>query len=313
MFVGVLFGEQSVPVGELKVTMQRSYAGLKMNKKIVWVILFTSLLCALSLAGVHVVKADSSGPISFSDGITLLSPVNSTYNSRFLTLNYTFACGWTRYSINYTLDGLYSGPMPCTITNPEELHVVYHSTGSVQLPELSEGSHRLIVDLEADFNEQNIRSYSDTVYFTIDTNAPDFVLDTSPPSITIQLPQNNTIYTTTTNTPLIFILSESTTSLTRVLDGNRTSIPAQNATLTGLTTGQHSITMIAVDVAGNTGVSGYVQFSITDLAPTTPPPTTQAAATKTPEVPLIGVILAVFAVGCYVVLFASLSVIKKKT
>lgn len=58
--------------------------------------------------------------------------------------------------------------MPYTITNPQEVHIVYSSTGSVQLPELSEGSDNLTVTLDVDFN--GMRHYSDTIYFFVKTS-----------------------------------------------------------------------------------------------------------------------------------------------
>ena len=124
-----------------------------MDKKAVCMILVSLILISLSWTSFQVVEADSDRSNPFSDGFTLLSPVNTTYNSKMLTLNYTFVCGWCPYSINYSVDGVYNGSIPYTITNPQETHVVYQSTGLVQLPELSEGSHSLTVSLEADFND----------------------------------------------------------------------------------------------------------------------------------------------------------------
>jgi hypothetical protein len=214
------------------------------------------------------VVADSSGPIHFSDGVTLLSPVNATYNVRTLLLNYTFGIGWIHYSLNYNIDDIYSGPMPYTVINGDETHVVYHTKGSVQLPELSEGSHKLTISLEADFNPQDIRYYSDTIYFTINSGAPSFLLDTTAPNVTIQSPQNNTIYSTGTQIPLVFSLSKSTLNMIYLLlDSNRTVIPLQNATLGPLQPGQHNLTLIAPDNAGNIGVSQFIQFTIAYATP----------------------------------------------
>jgi hypothetical protein len=279
-----------------------------MNKKIVWAILFTTLL-TLPLASVHVVKADGNGPIHFSDGVTLLSPVNATYNSRFLTLNYTFECGWVHYSLNYSLDGVYGGPMPYTIINPQENHVVYSSKGSVQLPELSEGTHKLAVDLEADLAD--VRLYSDTVYFTIDTNAPDFNLDATAPNITIQSPQNNSTYSST-EVPLNFLLSEPTVAVTLRLDDNTTTIPAKNSTLEGLSVGTHTLTMLAVDNAGNIGESKYIQFIVTNPTPTTLEPTKQVESSQAPQFSLIFVLLSVLAAACFVGVIAFMNFNKKK-
>ena len=269
-----------------------------MNKKIVCVILFMLLLGALSLAVFKFVKAVSTDPIHFSDGVTLLSPVNATYNSNYLTMNYTFACGWVNYVLNYSIDdGKYGGPMPYTIINPQELHVVYSSTGSVQLPKLSEGSHSLTVSLEADFNDHDIRYYSDTIYFTINTGASDSQANTTLPTITIQSPQNNTAYPANTRIPFSFTVSEPTSSIIYILlDSNRTAMPPQNTTLPQLMAGQHNITLIAIDTTGNSGISQSVQFAVTNPTPTPTPPF--AAPQISSQLLILVVVLFVVVVGC---------------
>ena len=170
--------------------------------------------------------------------------------------------------------------MPYTIINPQENHIVYSSKGSVQLPEMSEGTHKLTVDLEADFAD--VRLYSDTVYFTIDPNAPDFNLDATDPTITIQSPQNNSTYSST-KVPLNFLLGEPTVAVTLRLDENTTTIPAKNSTLEGLSVGTHTLTMLAVDNAGNIGESKYIQFTVTNPTPTTLKPTKQVESSQAPQ------------------------------
>jgi hypothetical protein len=248
-----------------------------MNRKGKLVIAFTCILAGLLLASVQPVVADTIGPLRFKDGVTVYSPINATYNSKNMLFNYTFACGFgMHYSLNYTLDGSITGPMPYSVINPQELHVVYLARGQVQLPELSEGTHSLTISLQATFGENDIRSYSDTIYFTIDTNAPDFALDTTPPNIIIQSPQTNQTYTATV--PLDLLLSEPVTQLIVYLDGNKTILPAQNTTLTGLTTGTHSLTVATVDLAGNPGYTNYVKFNVIQ-------PTQTLQPIPTPTVP----------------------------
>ncbi len=120
--------------------------------------------------------------------------------------------------------------------------------------------------MQAVFGENDIRSYVDTIYFNIDTDAPDFALDSTPPNITIQSPQTNQTYIITV--PLNLILSEPVTQLIVYLDTNKTILPAQNTTLTGLTVGTHKLTVEAVDLAGNPGYTNYVQFNVIQPTPT---------------------------------------------
>lgn len=259
------------------------------------------------------VSANSNDDIGFSSGVYLYSPINTTYCSRFLTLNLTFGQGMgVRCSLNYSIDGQYSGPIPVVPKN-NELHVVIQTIGLVQLPELSEGSHCLVINVEGDligihsanppgapFQPTNAEGtdyaarWTHVIYFTIDTNAP--APDSTPPTITIQSPQNTT-YTTTT-LPLNFTINEQTTNITYCLDGNTTTIPTQNTTLTNLSTGEHNLTITAQDAAGNVGTSQTVQFTITNPTPappqqTQPPPAAEPSTTAEPSpITIAAIILA---------------------
>ena len=227
-------------------------------------------------------SADSNGDapkypndrLYFSSGVTLFSPINRTYNSRFLTLNFSFALGWgMRYSLYYDIDGKYGGPMPYVIKNPEELHVIYHSTGLVKLPELSEGLHSLTVCLETGVSNNHIKPlYVDTVNFAIDT---------TPQSIVLLSPENKTY--TTTDIPLDFTINEQASKTSYCLDGGNDTAIDGNTTLTALSLGAHNLTVSAVDKAGHVGTSRTAYFNIinetqTAPQPLKPQPTTIAAA-----------------------------------
>ncbi len=101
------------------------------------------------------------------------------------------------------------------------------------------------------------------------------ILDAMPPKITIQSPQTNQTYTAAV--PLNLLLSEPVTQLILHLDGNKTTLPPQNTTLTGLTNGTHTLTVTALDLVGNPGYTNYVTFNVIQPTPTqqpTPTPTT---------------------------------------
>ena len=126
-----------------------------MNLKTALVALVFPMLLASLAMGVNVVKADSSDSMSFSGGVTIYSPVNTTYNSNFLTLNVSF--GWgagSQCSLNYSIDGNYGGPIPLTFGNTTGFQLIGSATGLVQLPELSEGLHRLTI-----YEEANLKDY----------------------------------------------------------------------------------------------------------------------------------------------------------
>ena len=227
------------------------------EKKVSAVLLFSIIFFSLS-ASSHVVEADSTDAIHFYSGVTLFSPLNQTYNSRYLTVNFSIACGWgIRYSLSYDIDGEYGGPMPFAIKNPEELHVVFYGFGLVWLPELSEGSHRLTVTLKTSENSEHIKPlYVDTVCFSIDSTPPDILL----------LSPENKIYTVdTSNTadiPLMFTSNERSLQLSYSLDGHENETIVENITLTALPIGPHNVTLYARDDVGNVGVSETVVFDV---------------------------------------------------
>jgi parallel beta-helix repeat protein len=153
------------------------------------VILCFAVVSSMLVASTPIVKADSTDSIRFSSGAVIFSPLNRTYNSRFLTLNLTFGIGLgVDCSLNYSIDEKYDGPIPLVAKNPTELHIINEATGLVTLPELSEGSHRLTINVLCgiyDYHGANppgapfkptspgsadyVASWAHTVYFTIDT------------------------------------------------------------------------------------------------------------------------------------------------
>jgi hypothetical protein len=120
--------------------------------------------------------------------------------------------------------------------------------------QLADGMHSLVVyarDLAG-----NIAS-SAKVYFTIDT---------FPPSILLLSPQNQTY--DTAELLLNFTLNETVSWIGYSLDGQETVTITGNTTLTGLSYGSHTITVYAIDSAGNTGSSETIHFSVPEPFPT---------------------------------------------
>ena len=161
------------------------------------------------------------------------------------------------YSLSLDIDGKYVCPMPYVVKNPNELHVVYQSSGLVTLPELSEGSHSLTVNLLVSPSNDHIKpSYSNTIYFSIDL---------TPPNVTILSPANQT-YTVANiseaSFPLDFTVDENAVQVLLGLDGQNDTAIDGNTTLTGLSIGLHNVTVKAVDLAGRVGSSEIVNFTI---------------------------------------------------
>jgi hypothetical protein len=228
-------------------------------------ILFALMLLFSFAAGIHSVKVDSSNSVSYSV-IGILSPVNQTYNSIFLTLNFTFGCGMgIQYGVYYRIDGKYMGSIPWVIDNPNETHVVHEASGSLKLPALSVGSHSITVNLEAVgfISGQNPRSYTNAVYFTVASSTQK--LESTPPNISDLSVENKTYLVQ--DVPLNFIVNEKISKITYSLDGEDNVTIAGNTTLTGLPIGAHNLTVYASDVAGNVGASQTVNFTIINMTP----------------------------------------------
>lgn len=253
-----------------------------MNLRVIWALFSVSLLFVSLAAVISAVKADSTNPTSYSV-VKILFPANATYDSRFLTLNVTFPCGGLRYTLTYSIDGKDEGFIPWEVENPNEVHVIYTAIGSVALPELSEGTHCLMATIVcglygylganppgAPFKPTSPggidyeATWTDTVYFTIDSGAgttePALPLDSVPPSISNISLDNRTC--TSTEVPLNFTVDENISQVTYSLDGKENVTILGNTTLTGLSTGSHNITLYARDVAGNTGASETVTFTV---------------------------------------------------
>jgi hypothetical protein len=92
---------------------------------------------------------------------------------------------------------------------------------------------------------------SDTVYFTIDT---------TPPEITILLPQNQSYGST--DIQLTFTLNEPVAQITYSLDGQEPIGIIGNVTLPALPNGAHHVTIYATDLTENSGSSETVYFEI---------------------------------------------------
>jgi hypothetical protein len=212
---------------------------------------------------------------------TLYSPLNGTYNSRFLDLNLSFTVGLgIRYTLYYYLDGKYGDEIPFTVENSTEMHVTYPANAFTKLPELSEGSHSLTIFIICSGLMRSLPSNNGTVYFTIDTNSseqfvPQPVVDLTPPEFLYLHVENQT--SNQTKTRLFFQISEprGIRQVMYSIDGlenkalpNETMIGDFEIThyyvtnLTGLASGYHNITIYATDSAGNNGASKTVTFHV---------------------------------------------------
>jgi hypothetical protein len=98
-------------------------------------------------------------------------------------------------------------------------------------------------------------------YFDIGGSATaNFTVDTTPPSIFVLSPENTTY--DAANFTLNFAVSEATSQVSYVLDGGENLTVEGNTTLTGLSNGEHNVTVYATDLAGHVGASETVYFNV---------------------------------------------------
>ena len=178
--------------------------------------------------------------------IVITSPENTTISGSTIVLD--FAINEEVTWIGYNLDGQDN----VTIT------------GDTVLSSLTEGSHKITVFAT---DPADNTGASDTIQFTISIPPA----DTTPPTITINSPQNTTYEVS--EIPLNFSVNEDTSWIGFSLDDQNNITISENIILSGLAEGSHSIVVFANDTAGNIGASDTVRFVVTITSEDTTPPT----------------------------------------
>ncbi len=101
------------------------------------------------------------------------------------------------------------------------------------------------------------------VYTPFGYGSPDpiYVLEHSPPNVTLESSLNGTA-TNNSSVPLVFCVDKAVDWVGYCLDGQGNVTVAGNFTLTGLSSGTHSIQIFANDTYGNMGASEPLTFSV---------------------------------------------------
>ena len=117
---------------------------------------------------------------------------------------------------------------------------------------------------------------------TVGFSRVNFIVDTSPPSISVSQTRNEThVESETLEVPLNFTLNEPAMKISYVLDGMKKVTIDGNTTLSVLSNGKHSLTVYAWDAAGNVGASETATFTVAkpESFPTFPVVTVSTAST----------------------------------
>jgi hypothetical protein len=232
---------------------------LETMKGITLALAFVVALFLLASALTPPIKADifdDSGN-RLASGPYILFPVNTTYNSRIITLNISFSTKLfspVHLSATYCLDGTPNINVPL-VSSPSMIWSKNRVIGSVRLPELSDGLHTLSVYVEAHWGTGSRYWDSETVHFTVETTTP---------KIKALSPINQTY--TETNVPLMFTLDKANWT-GYSLDGEQNITINYNFTLNGLPNGLHNLTVYANDTYGNMGASETISFTVAVAEP----------------------------------------------
>jgi hypothetical protein len=247
-------------------------------KKPTLVLILISALLSLTLIGVQTGKvayanfvAQATTPPPQGTIPPTISIANSEINQSFRTLmvNIASASCPTKWSYFSLPEVYYWGDW---MTN--ESFADYGETVRLYLSNAPSGTHTVTIRA----NQRCYYGNGDGVYFCrtesslvvafIVENTQPFsakvlatsILDTSPPNVSILLTENETFVNSTV--PLDFTVNPRVVQISYSLDGHDNVTIAGNTTLTGLSDGEHHITVYYVDIAGNIGASKTVYFSV---------------------------------------------------
>ncbi len=272
-------------------------------KKIAFAIV-VSFLAVSMLFGIQGSKVSSRADFPLVTGVAISSPTNKTYTSGFQTLKVTspgLGASNIHTSMNYSLDGIYNDTIPVAVQSRENSFQVLY-VGTVDLPELSLGSHWLTVYWECSIENayangvlipKDTRSGNTTVHFTISDTIP--AEETIPPLIS-NLSVKNKTYSSNDFSELSFSIDKAVSWTGYCLDNQKNATiggwydPASgnqlNATLTALkdlSEGSHSLVIYANSAAGYTGASETVYFTIESSPALAPSLTPQESPLLTPK------------------------------
>ena len=214
-----------------------------------------------------------------------------------LLVNITSASSPTKYSSFSLPEVYYKGDW---MTN--ESFAGYGDTFRLPLNNAPRGTHRVTIRAEQGCfygNEDGVPYYFRTnislvVTFIVERTQPfsarvlaTSILDTTPPNVSVLFMENKTFVNSTVS--LDFKVNELVAQILYSLDGHDNVTIAGNTTLTGLSDGEHYITVYYTDIAGNVGASETVYFNVE-----VPFPTALVVAASVASVAVISVGLLVY-------------------
>ena len=209
--------------------------------------------------------------------ITILSPQeNSTYGCPDILFNFNVSVGETPANAREWIDGVYYkgeweegrhlASYRSTLSSRTEFSInVTAPEGKHEVTVWAEGKGSYSVDEVVYGFVNGLKGRTYTFHIT-GSESVVFTVDTTSPSISVLSVKNETYRTS--QIPLDFTVNESVSQINYCLDGQESGAVAGNMTLTGLSNGEHSLTVYATDEAGNAGASETITFSVDVPFPT---------------------------------------------
>jgi hypothetical protein len=248
---------------------------------------FVSVLLLFTVAGTQIVKLGSANPYHFRlmgevppdantkpPTITIFSPENNTlYNRDSVDLylnvsvgNSTTAASCFLWDVYYETDWQSDSTYVYERIPETNQPLLAEFSEAVNMTGIPDGEHTITVFVteRGSYEESDPGSAGFvTLYYPFKitgSSSVGFTIDTVAPEVTVFSPEN-AVYDTP-DVPLNFTVSESTSSFSYVLDGQKNVTIGGNTTLSGLSNGKHNVTVYARDAAGNIGVSETISFSV---------------------------------------------------
>ena len=182
VYIGFCVGVAGVPLvepccsaGRAKSPFPHSFSVRNMNKTIGLPTLLILTLLVPTVAA-QLPADQNGGTLPFASPMGIVSPINgATYTSGYVTLNVSqtiLAAANIHYSIVYRLDGQANESVPLTTKPAYEGSMLQgFLSGTVDLPRLSDGVHRITVyeTIDVETSSPQHGTTQDTVYFTVKT------------------------------------------------------------------------------------------------------------------------------------------------
>jgi hypothetical protein len=264
-----------------------------MKKTIVTLIMALLITAAAGVAFVNLGRANpftnsqysgekGAPPGAPSPIVSILSPENNReYNTDSITLNFNASVeefseggynsplirGMRIDESSYTADWLdnFTQIDLATYLDPEEASD--RVSVSLNLSGIPDGKHVIRVHVFA--QGSIVDPFHWYTFETGGSSKVSFTIDTVPPRVTV-FPIGNMTFTESkpVEVHLNFTLNEPAAKISYVLDERGNVTVEGNTTLSGLSTGEHNVTIFAWDAAGNVGCSETVAFTVVEPFPT---------------------------------------------